>query len=138
MSMDEMHRVIRIVFLDFRKAFDLIDHKNFLENMEEMGVRSALIKWFASYLDERSHFTQIGKEESDFEYVNRGIPQESKLGPIAFVVKINMLPLACVAALRGGGGGGGVRTKGEKGEPARNPLFSRIYSFILRTRNMIG
>ncbi len=37
-----------------------------------------------------------------------------------------------------GGGGGGVRTKGEKGEPARNPLFSRIYSFILRTRNMIG
>ena len=53
-SMDEMHRVIRIVFLDFRKAFDLIDHNKLLENMEEMGVRSALIKWFASHLDERS------------------------------------------------------------------------------------
>ncbi len=91
-SMDEMHRVIRIVFLDFRKAFDHIDHNKLLENMEEMGVRSALIKWFASYLDERSHFTQIGKEESDFEYVNGGVPQGSKLGPIAFVVKINMLP----------------------------------------------
>ncbi len=71
--MDEMHRVIRIVFLDFRKAFDLFDHDKLLENMEEMGVRSALIKWFASYLDERSHFTQIGKEESDFEYVNGGV-----------------------------------------------------------------
>ena len=31
-----------------------------------MGVRTALIKWFAS---EQSHFTQIGKEESDFGYV---------------------------------------------------------------------
>ena len=34
-----------------------------------MGVRTALIKWFASYLEEQSHFTQIGKEESDFGYV---------------------------------------------------------------------
>ena len=62
--MDEMQRVIRIVFLDFRKAFDLIDHNKLLENMKEMGVRSVLIRWFASYLDERSHFTQFGKEAS--------------------------------------------------------------------------
>ena len=37
-SMDVMQRVIRIVFLDFRKAFDLIDHNILLENMKEMGV----------------------------------------------------------------------------------------------------
>ena len=90
--MDERHRVIRIVFLDFRKAFDLIDHNKLLENMRSMGVRPALIKWFASYLNERSHFTQFGKETSDFENVTGGVPQGSKLGPIAFVIKINMLP----------------------------------------------
>ena len=50
-----MQRVIRIVFLDFRKAFDQIDHYKLLENMKEMGVRSVLI-----YLKERSHFTQFG------------------------------------------------------------------------------
>ena len=38
--------MIRIVFLDFRKAFDLIDHNKLLENMKEMGVRSILIRWF--------------------------------------------------------------------------------------------
>ena len=43
-------------------------------------------------MNDLDHFTQIGKEESDFEYVNGGVPQGSKLGPIAFVVKINMLP----------------------------------------------
>ena len=52
-----MQRVIRIVFLDFRKAFDLIDHNKLLENIKEMVVRSVLIKGFASYLNERSHFT---------------------------------------------------------------------------------
>ena len=91
-SMDEMKRVIRIVFLDFRKAFDLIDHNKLLENMKEMGVRSILIRWFASYLNERSHFTQFGKEASDFVYVTEGVLQGSKLGPIVFVTKINMLP----------------------------------------------
>ena len=87
-----MHRVIRIVFLDFRKAFDLIDHNKLLENIKEMVVRSVLIGWSASYLNERSHFTQFGKEASDFVIVTGGVPQSSKLGPIAFVIKINMLP----------------------------------------------
>ena len=36
--------------------------------------------------------TQFGKEASDFVNVTGGVPQSSKLGPIAFVIKINMLP----------------------------------------------
>ena len=56
-----------------------------------MVVRSVLIRGFASYLNERSHFTQFGKEASDFVNVTGGVPH-SKLGPIAFVIKINMLP----------------------------------------------
>ena len=57
-----------------------------------MVVRSVLIMWFVSYLNERSHFTQFGKEASDFVNVTRGVPQSCKLGPIAIVIKINMLP----------------------------------------------
>ena len=60
--------------------------------MRKVGVRPALIRWFASYLDERSHFTQFGKEASDFANVLGGVPKGNKLGPIAFVVKINALP----------------------------------------------
>ena len=51
-----------------------------------------MIRWFASYLNERSHFTQFGKEASDFVNVTEGVLQGSKLGTIAFVIKINMLP----------------------------------------------
>ena len=86
-SVDEMQRVIRIVFLDFPS--DLIDHNKLLQNIKKMVIRSVLIRWFASYLNERSHFTQFGKEASDFVNVTGGVPQIRKLGPIAFVVKIN-------------------------------------------------
>ena len=48
--MDERHKVIRIVFLDFRKAFDLIDHNKLLENMRSMGVRPTLIKMVCIHL----------------------------------------------------------------------------------------
>ena len=43
-------------------------------------------------MNERSHFTQFGKEASDFVNVTGGVQQSSKLGPMAFVIKINMLP----------------------------------------------
>ena len=40
----------------------------------------------------RSHFTTVGKDESEYQYVNGGVPQGSKVGPIAFIIKINQLP----------------------------------------------
>ena len=77
--MDETQRVIRIVFFDFRKAFDLIDHNKLLENMCNIGVRPTLIKWLAMFLKDRSHFTKFGKEESGFQHINGGVPQGSKV-----------------------------------------------------------
>ena len=52
-------RVIRIIFLDFRKAYDLVDHNKQLENCEEMGVRPALISWLGSYPKDRSQVTKF-------------------------------------------------------------------------------
>ena len=70
--------------------------------MKEMGVRSILIRWLASYLNERSHFTQFGKEASDFVYVTEGVLEGSKLGPIVFVTKVNMLPNVIEQVAQGG------------------------------------
>ena len=47
-AMGEPHRVVRIVYLDFCKAFDLIDHNKQLENFKPIGVRPALVSWLAS------------------------------------------------------------------------------------------
>ena len=40
--------ITRIMFLDFRKAYDLIDHNIMLENCCKIGIRPALTTWLAS------------------------------------------------------------------------------------------
>ena len=73
------------MFLDFRKAFNLIDYNKLLENMCNIGVRPALIKWFTMFLKDRSHFARVGKEESVFQHINGGVPHRSRVGPVAFI-----------------------------------------------------
>jgi hypothetical protein len=54
--------VIRILFLDFHKAYDLIDHNILLENCCKIGIRPALVTWLASYLSGRTQITKFGNE----------------------------------------------------------------------------
>ena len=83
--MESPQRIVRITFLDFRKAFDLINHNLLLENFMQIGV----VGWFASYLYNRSQVTSFHGEQSDCKRIKGGVPQGSKLGPIAFIIKIN-------------------------------------------------
>ena len=64
-AMEENEKVVRIIFLDFRKAFDLIDRNKLLRNSEKIGVRPALLAWLASYLQGRSHVTKFENTLSD-------------------------------------------------------------------------
>ena len=84
-------KVIRIVFLDFRKALDPVDHNKLLETFINIGVRPALVEWFASYLQGRSQFTSFQGEQSILREVKGGVSRESKKCPMAFILKINQL-----------------------------------------------
>ena len=46
-AMEEKEKRVRIIFLDFRKAFDLIDYNRLLQNCEKIGVRPAVLAWLA-------------------------------------------------------------------------------------------
>ena len=72
-SMDEMYRVINIVLFDIRKAFDLINHNRLSGNLKK-GYKSSLVEWYASYLNERCHFKQFGKDAYDFDNVAGDVP----------------------------------------------------------------
>ena len=87
-ALEKPKTVIRVLFLDFSKAFDLINHNKLLQDMKTMGVREALIPWIASYLKGRKQRTKLGNLTSNLEDVNGGIPQGSKIGPLAFIIKI--------------------------------------------------
>ena len=81
----------RILFIDFVKAFELIDHNVLLSKMHSMNIPPHLSTWFLSFLNDRRQFVKLGPHSSRVGTTNAGTPQGTLSGPIDFNIIINDL-----------------------------------------------
>ena len=81
-----------IVYLDFAKAFDRVDHQLLLKKLKNFGVGENLLEWFHSYLKDRCQRVVVHGKASQELPVLSGIPQGSILGPLLFFIYVNDLP----------------------------------------------
>ena len=79
------------LFLDLSAGFDVVDHSLLLKKLPLYGFRNNTVKWFKSYLTNRSQCVPVESQISDPLSVPLGVPQGSILGPLLFLVFINEL-----------------------------------------------
>ena len=81
---------VRAALLDYKKAFDLVDHNLLIAKLYSLGVKPTIVNWVADFLRDRYQRVKLNSDcFSDFKPVPAGIPQGTRIGPWLFSVMIN-------------------------------------------------
>ena len=62
------------IFIDLKKAFDIVDHAILLHKLDHYGIRGIINDWFSSYLLGRSQVTEVDTYLSSKSQIPCGFP----------------------------------------------------------------
>ena len=78
-------------YIDFRKAFDCVQHSVLLKKMASFNIVGLPYDWVKSYLTNRSQAVLANGTTSPRRTILQGVPQGSVLGPLFYIMYANDL-----------------------------------------------
>ena len=77
------------IYVDFSKVFNCVQHSTLLNKLATLQLHHSLIRWIASYLENREQRTLANNVYSAYFPVPQGVPQASVLGPLLYIIYSN-------------------------------------------------
>ena len=92
-TLDKYHQTqMDVVYTDFQKAFDKVNHQILLRKLHRMGFSSSAVKLFKDYLQQYRQYVNYRGTKSHVYKCITGVPQGGNLASLLFLIYVNDIP----------------------------------------------
>ena len=87
---------MRVFLIKYQKAFDFIDHTILVNKICQLPISAFVVNWIIDVLTDWQQRVELAKDcFSEWGRIPSGVPQETKLGPLLFIliVRVQLLEI---------------------------------------------